>query len=316
MKPPPYFSVIIPAFNAELFLRDAVHSVLSQTDSDLELIVIDDGSTDHTGSVVKDLCDARTRVISRPNSGCPAIPRNLGVQNATGSWIAFLDADDAWPLTKLAVFRQAIERHPDSGLFFSNGVVIDASSHPHCNILPFSKRLERLKPADELLVLSNYIPLSSVVVRRSLLGVDPFDARRDLRAVEDYFLWLQLNRRTPFHFIPRPLLYKRIHSANISGDRTIQLQRLHAMLDYIQESGAYPRDLVRLSRIIYDARYQPGFRTRFTVFRSLASAFLERPIQTLRRVNGLLAIARDPAASLSSLRPAHLPSTSGYSTGL
>ncbi len=315
MNPSPFFSVIIPAYNAEVFLRDAIHSVLSQTDSDFEVIVVDDGSIDHTASVADAVADPRLRVISQSPSGGPAVPRNVGVQLATGSWIAFLDADDAWPLTKLAVFRQAIERYPDAGLFFSNGIVIDYSSHPGCNLLPFSKRLRRLAPADELLLLSNYVPLSSVVARRSLLGSNPFDTRRELRAVEDYFLWLQLNLRTTFHFIPRPLLYKRVHAGNISADRATQLEHLHALLDFIEQTGAYPAELVRLSRILYTARYQPGFRTRLAALRGLLSAFFESPLPTLRRVAALLSVARPPTIhhdSANHRSPAsHAP---GYST--
>ena len=95
----PLVSVVIPVFNGERFLREAVQSVLDQRYSPLEIIVVDDGSTDDTASVAKSLSET-VRYLYQTNQG-PAAARNRGIQQAEGDLIAFADADDLWPATKL-----------------------------------------------------------------------------------------------------------------------------------------------------------------------------------------------------------------------
>ena len=98
----PYFSVVVAAYNAQETLRSCVESALAQSDDDLELIIIDDGSTDQTLKIAIQLScqDSRVHVVSQPNSG-PASARNSGARLAKGKFVAFLDADDAWHGDKL-----------------------------------------------------------------------------------------------------------------------------------------------------------------------------------------------------------------------
>jgi len=308
--PSPHVSVVLPAYNAEAFLAEAMQSVLEQSEPDLELIVIDDGSTDRTAVIANAIVDPRVRVISTTPSGRPAVPRNLGIRLSRAPWIAFLDADDAWPPSKLAVFREASAQYPDAGLYFSNGFLTDREGQSCRTILPLRTRLDTLERGTELLVLLNYVPLSSVMVRRDLLGEHAFDPRRDLRAVEDYLLWLQLNQRTAFHYIPQPLLYKRVHADNISADREQQLRRIHILLDTLEQGGDYPADLIGLARTLYDARYRPSAATRLTALLEVGAAFVERPVRTVRRLAGVLSLARVPRR-----RPAGTPPSPSRSPG-
>ena len=104
----PLLSVVIPVFNGERFLREAVDSVLAQKYSPLEIIIVDDGSTDGTAEVVRSLPDT-VRYVHQANQG-PAAARNRGIEHAQGSLIAFADADDLWPEDKLELqFRYLIE---------------------------------------------------------------------------------------------------------------------------------------------------------------------------------------------------------------
>ncbi|MGB9592367.1 MAG: glycosyltransferase family 2 protein, partial [Candidatus Kryptoniota bacterium] len=96
-------SVIIPTYNRADLLPRAIRSVLAQTFTDFELIVVDDGSIDNTREVVDKFThlDARVKYIWEPNSGRPAVPKNKGIENASGEYIAFLDHDDEWLPAKL-----------------------------------------------------------------------------------------------------------------------------------------------------------------------------------------------------------------------
>lgn len=110
----PKVSVIMPVFNGETYIEEAIASVLSQTMSDLELIVVNDGSTDDTLSVVQGCieCDNRVRVINRANSGRPSFPKNDGIAAAKGQYISFLDHDDLYDPDRVQSLADELERHP------------------------------------------------------------------------------------------------------------------------------------------------------------------------------------------------------------
>jgi len=119
----PSISAIIPAYNAEPFLARAIESVLGQTCPPMELIVVDDGSTDGTGDVARRFGD-RVRFFHQENAGVSAA-RNLGIEKARGEWIAFLDADDWWEPHRLESQVAILKRHPD--LMWASGRFIDMS---------------------------------------------------------------------------------------------------------------------------------------------------------------------------------------------
>ena len=113
---PGLVSVVVPAYNAAGFLEEAVTSALGQRYPAVEVLVVDDGSTDGTRAVAGRLAgaDARVRVIEMPrNTGRPAMPRNLGIAAAAGEFVAFLDADDTWTSWKLADQVSVMNAHAD-----------------------------------------------------------------------------------------------------------------------------------------------------------------------------------------------------------
>jgi len=110
------FSVIIPVFNGEKFIKNAIDSVFAQTLSDWELIIVNDGSSDNTLSVLeKYKNNEKIRIVSQLNSGV-SVARNTGVENSTGDYIAFLDADDVWHENHLEVMKTLADKYPDAGL--------------------------------------------------------------------------------------------------------------------------------------------------------------------------------------------------------
>ncbi len=112
----PLFSVVIPAYNAAAFIRQTLQSIYAQTEQDYEIIVVNDGSSDNTESLLQQEIDPRLRVITQPNGGeCNA--RNRGVREARGTYVAFLDCDDAWLPNHLALARRFFEQNPSIDWF-------------------------------------------------------------------------------------------------------------------------------------------------------------------------------------------------------
>lgn len=113
----PCFSVIMPLYNKAPYVRKAVESVVGQTYSDWELVVVDNGSTDGSGEVVTEIADPRIRIVRLEENIGPGGARNHGVSESTAPWICFLDADDWWEPTFLEEMSGLIERHPDAGIY-------------------------------------------------------------------------------------------------------------------------------------------------------------------------------------------------------
>jgi glycosyltransferase involved in cell wall biosynthesis len=114
----PRISVVIPAYNAESTIQKTVESVQSQTFSDIEIIVINDGSTDRTLDLLENISDSRLKIFSYENAGVCAA-RNRGIFHATGEFISFVDADDWWTPDKLEAQFNALKSHPEAGVAYS-----------------------------------------------------------------------------------------------------------------------------------------------------------------------------------------------------
>lgn len=113
---PPFFSVVIPAYNAGKFIAFTIESVLRQTVQDFEIVVVNDGSTDDTREILKGIADSRLRVVTQENGGA-CVARNRGIKEARGRYIAFLDADDAWRPNHLEIVLKYIQKHADISWF-------------------------------------------------------------------------------------------------------------------------------------------------------------------------------------------------------
>ncbi len=115
MNRSPRVSVVMPAFNVEKYIEEAVRSVLDQTFKDLELIVVDDGSEDRTLEIVQALArnDNRLKIVVQENAGRPSIARNRGIAQSTGDYLAFLDSDDFWLPNRVELMVSGLDRHPE-----------------------------------------------------------------------------------------------------------------------------------------------------------------------------------------------------------
>jgi len=126
----PKVSVVIPAYNAMTYLPETVESVLKQTFTNFEVLIINDGSSDHIMQWVTEISDSRVRLISQENQGLPGA-RNTGIAQAQGEYVAFLDANDWWEPTKLEKQVRCFEERPSVGLVYTWTALINASRQPN-----------------------------------------------------------------------------------------------------------------------------------------------------------------------------------------
>lgn len=206
-------SVVIPCYNARAFLGAAIDSVLAQRAGGLEIIVIDDGSTDGTGQRVATVADDRLTLHSYPNAGL-ATARNRGVRHAKGTFVSFVDADDLWTPDKLASQLAALERCPGAGLAYSWTVFIDRDGR-----FLFAKEPLRFEGDVRVPLLREcFIASGSNVLlrRRCIDAVGPFDPA--LRAAEDWDYWLRVAVDWAFVVVPRYQILYRVSAGSMTAD--------------------------------------------------------------------------------------------------
>jgi glycosyltransferase involved in cell wall biosynthesis len=234
----PSVSVVMPVYNCERYVEEAVRSVLTQTHADLELVVVDDGSSDGTPAILARLAagDRRLRLHSQANSGRPSIARNAALARARGACIAFIDGDDVFHPRRLERGLQALARFPEVGLVFSDLAIFSSDAERagpgHLARSRFVERAgEHLRAAgDGVFVCAPgfYRSLSTwalglvtpqtVLVRRAVLEREPVWFPEEMTTYEDIDLWLRLALRTTFAYVDEVLAYYRRHAGNISGN--------------------------------------------------------------------------------------------------
>lgn len=215
----PEVSVVIPAYNAARFIKHAIDSALSQSLTPSEIIVVDDGSTDDTGSIVNKY-DGKVKYIYQANAGAGAA-RNQGVREARGEWVAFLDSDDFWDENHLELLLKHVQGLPEAVLAYSGKRWVDREGH---EILGVDK--QTTFPSGwsfSEMFAGNHISTTSVVVvkRSSFNEVGGFDER--LRISQDYDLWLRIAAVAPICGVPAYTLNYRRHDSNL----TLQTVRLY-----------------------------------------------------------------------------------------
>jgi glycosyltransferase involved in cell wall biosynthesis len=222
----PAVSVVIPAYNAEGTIAETLASLLAQTFTDFEALVIDDGSADRTAEVAGGTGDPRVRVLGIPNGGV-AHARNQAISQAHGDLIAFLDADDLWEPRKLELQVAALERQPEAGWCVTGGVRIDESSN-EIGPLPL---LTSSDVCRTLLLRSMTVGhLSSGMVRKTILDqAGGFDARFSQCA--DWDLWLRLSVTAPVAVLSDRLLRYRTTAGNMSSNISLLERDTFAVLD-------------------------------------------------------------------------------------
>ncbi len=217
----PLVSVVMPVHNAERFVGEAIASILGQTLERLELVVVDDGSTDRSGAIIGSFHDPRLRVITQPNAGIAAA-LNAGIAASRGALIARMDADDVALPERLAKQVAFMEAHPEVGLLGTWAVIEDeqgrvVGAHEH--------------PADDALIRWSLLfdtPFvhPTMVIRRALFEqVGGYDG--DPGLFEDFNLWSRMIRHTCGANLPEHLLRYRLVGTSLSHVTTRRLERVH-----------------------------------------------------------------------------------------
>lgn len=200
--PRPLVSIIVPAYNCAEFVRDAIDSLLAQKYEPMEVVVVDDGSTDDTLKVLAEYGD-RIRAFSQPNAG-PAAARNRAVREARGEWLAFVDGDDLWLPGHPALAMSYIAEHPEAKVVFGEWLVWTPDEDGSFAPLnpPPPARVAETNPQNSgwvypKLLFDSIIHIISSVVHRSVYdAVGGFD--EGLRTGSDYDFWLKASRVVPF----------------------------------------------------------------------------------------------------------------------
>lgn len=209
----PLVSVLIPAYNAEKFVKEALDSAISQTYPNIEVIIVNDGSTDGTAEAVKPyLKDKNVIYFKQPNGGISKA-RNKGFELSHGDYITFLDADDIYAVSKVEKEVDFLESHPDYGVAY-------------CRVLSFYDEepekkygYGRTMPSGDIfrdLLRHQFINPGSVMMRREVFasenGFNP-----DFRDAEDWDLWRRLSYNgVKFGYVDQPLHYNRISKGSLS----------------------------------------------------------------------------------------------------
>jgi len=200
----PQVSAIIAVYNGAATVAQAIDSVLAQSFGDLDVIVVNDGSTDGTPGVLRNYGD-RIRVVDQPNCGVAAA-RNAGVRASRGEYIAFLDSDDAWAPTKIARAVAALEEAPSCVLAFSNLTIVDSAGHRLSEAMVGAERAYAPTLDEMLERLWPIMPTAIVVRREALDAVGGFcEEFRSCGHYDDVWFCLRVREHGPFVYLPEPL---------------------------------------------------------------------------------------------------------------
>lgn len=237
----PTISVVVPAYNAERTILEAIASVQQQTFSDFELIVIDDGSNDRTLELLHSVTDERIRIFSYENGGV-CVARNHGISHATGEFIAFLDADDLWTPDKLALQLAALQQHPEAGAAYSWTYFMNEKGgnlfYNACEPIFFNGNVyANLLVGDFIYTASN--PL---LRKQAIEFVGDFDPA--LKSCEDWDYWLRIAARWPFIVVPKYQIFYRQSSGSLSSK--VEVMKSASLLALEKAYRAAPPELQSL----------------------------------------------------------------------
>ena len=211
----PLVSVIMPVYNGERYLREAIDSILAQTFTDFELIIVNDGSADSSEQIIQGYSDPRIRyLINERNSGI-CITLNKGLDAAQGKYIARMDCDDISMPERLAKQVAYMELHPEIGVVGSDMIVFGEGLDEH--LFDFVHDKEGCKAG---LLFATCFAHPSVMMRRDLLEQHHLRYDDAYRGLEDYELWYRISQYTELVNIPEPLLRYRKHKEQVTQNVT------------------------------------------------------------------------------------------------
>jgi teichuronic acid biosynthesis glycosyltransferase TuaG len=272
----PLISVVIPTYNHAKFLKEALDSVLAQTYTNYEIIIVNNFSEDNTIEVAESYKNPLIHLYNFRNNGVIAASRNYGIKQAKGEYIAFLDSDDVWKPNKLEEQIKYFNENSDLLLVSSNGIYFPKM---------FKKQVlyihNNISPTFRELLSRNYVGNSSVLMKKCVVDMIGYlDEKIELRAIEDYDFWLRvLKGKDKSILVLKNLLVKyRKHGSNISNlntaDSVIKYYQKFIVLynKYLNDDPEYVKNIISAFNRKIDAyRIRSDyFEKRINVFKLIA----------------------------------------------
>lgn len=229
----PLVSVIMPAYNAERYIAQAIESVIAQSYKNWELIIVDDGSTDNSAAIIKGYCEQQSKIVYlHQSNGKQGKARNLGISRSKGVYIAFLDADDLWTAEKLQFQISCFNERQELDLLFSQGHFLHEQTTSNFNVeIKATWNLSDL----ESFINGNKIPIASVMLKKkAILKVGGFSISNNTQFGEDYLLWLKLlSTNHIFSSVNQRLFYYRIHGKQATKNNKLDhIKLLDLYIDF------------------------------------------------------------------------------------
>ncbi|MCX8490693.1 MAG: glycosyltransferase family A protein [Cyclobacteriaceae bacterium] len=186
----PLFSVVIPTYNRAGFIRKAIESVLAQTYQDFEIVVVDDGSTDDTETVVKSIANTKIHYHKKVNAE-RAAARNFGAKISNGQYVNFLDSDDVVYPQHLQVANEFIAQHKGLAIFHLGYDIKDE----HNRLIRSTTNIQSI---NQQILSGNILSCNGVFIEKEIIMVNQFNEDRALSSLEDWELWIRISARYPF----------------------------------------------------------------------------------------------------------------------
>jgi len=234
---PTFVSVIIPAYNSEQTIKETIQSVLKQSFSNFELIIINDGSRYSTIEVIAEIQDSRIKVFSYPHAG-GNVSRNRGLHLAVGEFVSFLDADDLWTPDKLQSQLKALQENITAKVAYSWTDYIDGNGE----FILSGKRINLNGNVYENLLLNNFLENGSnpLICIKALIKSGGFD--ESLSAAQDWDMWLRLASKFDFICVPSVQILYRISANSVSSNLVRQEKSCLQVLERAYKERSFLRD--------------------------------------------------------------------------
>lgn len=266
----PFFSVVIPVYNASETLRQTLDSVAFQTFTDFEVVIVNDGSKDNSLAIIKQWIaqnpELSVNLISQRNHGLGA-SRNTAVGSAKGDYIAFLDADDIWKKKKLKKCYNFLKFNPNTHVLYHKAISIGLQK----SRIRYNYQLNGI---EDLLVKGNPLIPSATVINKIIFEDFEFSNKPDFHGAEDLFLWLELmEQQADFQFLPEPLTLYR-ETGGMSNRLDEHLEKVFNVLDHFRQKGSIGEAHIEKARQrkYYEAARFYHKRRKF----ALAAAFYQK----------------------------------------
>lgn len=253
----PFFSVIIPLYNKEYFIINTLQSVLAQTFSDFEILLINDGSTDESEAVAKTITDHRIRFFNKENGGV-STARNFGISQAKSSYITFLDADDYWYPDFLQTMRNLIEKFPEQKVF-AGAIEIETSK----NVMPGQYSIQKTAETEivdyfEASEKESVIFTSCAVFHESVFEkVGVFDP--EIRSGQDIDLWIRIGLEFPVLFTWKVLTKYVYDPKSLSKNKSYTSTKLN-----FSKFGAFENQRPALKKYLDLNRFSMAIKSKIT----------------------------------------------------